>query len=114
MHRQQHFALAASQLRELSSSSTVQLLMPGTVYLQESLTQDIACTVPVAEPATLHGDGDGKAFSSSDKVSEKARVVFDTCWRRLEERHPVRPLCFGGSGGASEYLLKQAGGTAST
>eukprot|EP00891_Asterochloris_glomerata_P009685 jgi/Astpho2/9685/e_gw1.00147.4.1_t len=65
--------------------------MPGTVYLQESLTQDIACTVPVTEPATLHGDGDGKAFSSSDKVSEKARVVFDTCWRRLEERHPVRP-----------------------
>ena len=78
---------------------TLQLLMPGTVYLQESLTQDIACTVPVAEPATLHGDGDGKAFSSSDKVSEKARVVFDTCWRRLEERHPVRPLRFAVWGG---------------
>ena len=79
---------------------SLQLLMLGTVCLQESMTQDIACTVPVAEPATLHGDGDGKAFSSSDKVSEKARVVFDTCWRRLEERHPVRPICFAVGGGA--------------
>lgn len=51
----------------------------------------------------LKNDG-GKTFHSGDKVSNKAQVIFEACWRKLEEKYKEVHTCIAEPGTLTPVL----------